>query len=84
MNLTQEGKFMCVPNHPIKTKQDGLIKNRLKRSSFVHESKKLTRQFHDRLPQSTLPVYPLDMSEPWVMDITDIKVHTTVPSLSGG
>ena len=24
------------------------------------------------------------MSEPWVTDITDIKVHTTVPSLSGG
>ena len=24
------------------------------------------------------------MSEPWVMDMTDIKVHTTVPSLSGG
>ena len=24
------------------------------------------------------------MLEPWVTDITDIKVHTTVPSLSGG
>ena len=25
-----------------------------------------------------------NMSEPWVTDITDIKVHTTVPSLSDG
>ena len=63
---------------------EGLTKNRLKRSCFVHESKKLSRQFHDRLPQSTLPFFPPDMSEPWVTDITDIKVHTTVPSLSGG
>ena len=58
--------------------------NRLKRSSFVHESQKLNRQFHDRLPQSTLPFFPPDMSEPWVTNITDIKVHTTVASLSGG
>ena len=55
-----------------------------KRSSFVHESKKLSRQFHDRLSQSTLPFSPPDTSEPWVTDITDIKVHTTVPSLSDG
>ena len=58
--------------------------HRLKRSSFVHESKKLSRQFHDRLPQSTLPFFPPDMSEPWETDINDIKVHTTVPSLSDG
>ena len=66
------------------TRLEGLTKNRLKRSSFVHESKKLSRQFHDRLPQSTLPFFPPDMPEPWVTDITDIKVHTTVPSLSDG
>ena len=68
----------------MKTRLEGLTKNRLKRSSFVHESKKLSRQFHDRLPQSTLPFFPSDMPEPWVSDITDIKVHTTVPSLSNG
>ena len=53
-------------------------------SSFVHESKKLNSQFQGRLPQSTLPYFPPDMSEPWVTDITDIKVHATVSSLSGG
>ena len=40
--------------------------------------------FQGRLPQSTFPYFPPDMSEPWAMDITDIKVHTTVPSLSDG
>ena len=83
-NMMQAEKFKCLTNHPMKTRLEGLTKNRLKRNSFVHESKKLSRQFHDRLPQSTLPFFPPDMSEPWVTDITDIKVHTTVPSLSDG
>ena len=82
--MMQAGKFKCLTNHPMKTRLEGLTKNRLKRSSFVHESKKLSHQFHDRLPKNTLPFFPPDMSVPWVMDIADIKVHTTVPSLSGG
>ena len=81
--MTQAEKFKCMTNHPMKTRLEGLTRNRLKRSSFVHVSKKLSRQFHNRLPQSILPFFPPDMSEPWVTDITDIKVHTTVPSLSG-
>ena len=83
-NMMQAEKFKCLTNHPMKARLEGLTKNRLKRSSFVHESKKLSRQFHDKLPQSTLPFFPPDMSEPWVTDLTDIKVHTTVPSYSGG
>ena len=83
-NMMQAEKFKCLTNHPMKTRLEGLTKNRLKRSSFVHESKKLSRQFHDRLPQSTLPFFPPDMSEPLVTDTTDIKVHTTVRSLSDG
>ena len=74
----------CMPNHPMKTRLQGLTKNRLQRSSFVHENKKLTRQFQNRQPQSTLPFYPPDLSEPWVTDTAHIKAHTTVPSLSGG
>ena len=35
----------CMPNHPMKTRLEGLTKNRLKRNSFVQESKKLTPQF---------------------------------------
>ena len=47
--LMQTDMFRCMPNHPLKTRLEGLAKNRLK-SSFVHGSKKLSRQFHDRLP----------------------------------
>ena len=67
----------------MKNRLEGLTKNRLKRSSVLG-NKKLTHQFHGRLSQSTLPFYPPDTSEPWVTDLSNIKVHTTVPSLSGG
>ena len=82
--LVLADRSRCMANHPMKTRLEGVRKNPWKRSSFVNESKKLTRQIQDRLPHSTPPFFPPDMSEPWVTDITDIKVHTTVPSLSGG
>ena len=82
--MMQAEKFKCMSNHRMKTRLEGLTKNRLKRSSIIHESKKLSRQFHNRLHKNTLPFFPPNMSDPWVMDITDIKVHTTVHSLSGG
>ena len=82
--LMQTDKFRCMPNHPMKTMLEDLAKNRLNRSSSVYESKKLTRQFQARLPRGTFPFFPQDMSEPWVTDISDMKVHTTVPSLPSG
>ena len=81
--LVQPDKFRCMPKLPMKTRFEGLTKSRLKRNSFMQEDKNQTRQVQDRLP-STRPIYPPDMSEPWVMDMTDVKVHITVPSLSGG
>ena len=55
----QADEFRCMPNHPMKTR---VSENWLK-GSFVHESKKLTRQFQDRLPQNTLHVFLPDMLE---------------------
>ena len=37
--MVQAQKYRCLPDHPMKSKLDSLTKNRLKRSSFVHESK---------------------------------------------
>ena len=47
-------------------------------------SDNIVDETRNKLPQSTLPFFPPHMSEPWVTDITDIKVYTTVPSLSDG
>ena len=81
--MMQTEQFKCTTNHPMKTRLEGLTKNPQERSSLAYESKKLSGQFHHRLPQSTFPFFPLNMSEPWVTEIADIKVHTTVTSLSG-
>ena len=52
----QEDKFRCMPNHPTKTRLQGLSNNRLYRGSFVYESK-----FQERLPQNTQPIFWPDM-----------------------
>ena len=57
-NMMQAEKFKCMTYNHMKTKLEGLTNNRLKRSSFVHESKKLNRQFHDRLPPEHTPLLP--------------------------
>ena len=82
--MAQAEKFRCLPDHPMKQKLDSLTKNRLKRSSFVHESKRLSRQYRDQLPNDVLPLRATDSPEPWVADQPDIKVYTTVPHLITG
>ena len=37
--LMQAEQFMCMPNHLLKTRQEGLTKNRLKRSSFFMKAR---------------------------------------------
>ena len=37
--MLQAEKFSCMPNHPMQQKMENLTKNRLKRSSFIHDSK---------------------------------------------
>ena len=79
--MAQAEKFRCLPDHPMKHKLDSLTKNRLKRSSFVHESKRLSRQYKDQLPKDILPLRATDSPEPWAADQPDIEVYTTVPQL---
>ena len=78
---TSSGACQTIPWKPDRRVSP---KNQPKRSSFMYGNKQLIRQCHARLPQSTLPFFLSDMSEPWLTDVTDIKVHTTVPSLSDG
>ena len=68
----------------MKQKLNSLTKNRLKRSSFVHESKRLSRQYQDQLPSDVLPLNETHSPEPWVANQSNIKVYTTVPCLIPG
>ena len=80
--MMQAEKFRCLPDHPMKQKLNSLTKNRLKRGSFVHESKRLSRQYKDQLPKDVLPIHPADTTEPWTADQPDIEVRTSVPHLA--
>ena len=54
-NMMQAETFKCLTNRPMKTRLEGLTKNRLKRSRFVHESKKLSRHFTTDCPRAHFP-----------------------------
>jgi len=79
--MVQAQKFRCLPDHPMKSKLDSLTKNRLKRSSFVHESKRLSRQYVEQLPKDILPLQATDLPRPWLADQPAIEVYITVPHL---
>ena len=80
--LVQASKYQFLPDHPMKTKLEGLTKNRLKRSSYVHETKKLLRIHSSQLGQATAPLTAADLSEPWKYDLSNLNINTTVPGLT--
>ncbi|XP_041374190.1 uncharacterized protein LOC121387231 [Gigantopelta aegis] len=59
--MIQAEKFRYLPNHPMKQRMDGLTKNRLKRSSFIHQSRRLTREHQANPLPKTLPFCPTDL-----------------------
>ena len=77
--LLQAEKFRCQNKHPMNQKVEGLTKNRLKRSSFVHDSKRLRRAHISHLPAKTLPP-TLHQSRPWC-DTSENKRLTICPTL---
>nr|KAG5706601.1 hypothetical protein BaRGS_005671 [Batillaria attramentaria] len=82
--LLQAEKFRCQDKHPMKQRVEGLTKNRLKRSSFVHQSKKLARAYTSHLPTKTLAP-TLHRSKPWESnDNLKLTISTSVPHVTSG
>ncbi|KAK7474426.1 hypothetical protein BaRGS_00034309 [Batillaria attramentaria] len=66
----------------MKQRVEGLTKNRLKRSSFVHQSKKLARAYTSHLPTKTLAP-TLHRSKPWESnDNLKLTISTSVPHVT--
>ena len=61
--LLKAEKYNILPDHPMKTRLNGFAKNRPKRSSFVHETKRLEKVF---APEPTIATTPISRA-----DITD-------------
>ncbi|KAK7101835.1 hypothetical protein V1264_020159 [Littorina saxatilis] len=82
--MVQAEKLKCLPDHPMKHRLSNLTKNRLKRSSFVHESKRLSRQYREVLPQNTLPLTQEEEETPKATEKPGIQICTSVPHVTSG
>ena len=63
--LIQARKYYFLPDHPMKLKLDSLTKNRLQRSSFVHEVKKLSKTYSAKLGPPVTQLKLSDLPSPW-------------------
>ena len=81
--MVQTEKFKCLPVHPMNKRIQNLTKNRLKRSSFLHESKRLAREHQAGLPPATA-LNPYDLPQPWNEDFTNLHISTTVHQINSG
>ena len=78
--MLQADKFSSMPNHSMQQKLENLTKNRLKRSSFIHYSKILRRQYRDKLPVTT-PLTSATRQTPWDALPVNLQINTSVPQL---
>ena len=78
--MLQAEKFSSMPNHSMQQRLQNLMKNRLKRSSFIHDSKKLRRQYRDKLPVTT-PLTPATLQKPQDALSINLQINTSVPQL---
>jgi len=81
--MVQAEKYKCMPQHPMNKRMQNLTKNRLKRSSFIHESKRLAREHQASIPPAT-PLNPSDLPQPWNEDFKNLHISTTVPQVTSG
>ena len=62
--LIQAEKFLNLPGHPMKNRFENLAMGRLKRSSFIHQAKRLRRETTD-LPTVGIPLKTIPERTPW-------------------
>lgn len=82
--MVQAQKYRSLPEHPMGKRLEKGTKNRLKRSSFLHETRRLERQHQGSLPSTTLPITTDDLPEPWKQDPWNVHLSLTVPGVSSG
>ena len=68
----------------MKEKVECLTKNRIKRSSFTHEVKKLQKDYPAVMIIPTLPLSKQDFTNPCENTTSEIQTNTTIPQLDQG
>jgi ribonuclease HI len=82
--LLQTEKYKCLTDHPMSARVKGYTKNRIKRSSFVHEAKKLDKAYATDLTIPTTPLGQEDIIDPLQNDLSNVAVRSSVPHLQPG
>jgi len=68
----------------MKPRVEGLTKNRLKRTSFIHESKRLSRQHAAAIPREATPIPPPTAPPIFEDDSDPLDIKTDVPGITTG
>ena len=82
--ITQSEKFLSMPSHPMENRFQNLAMGRLKRSSFIHQAKRLNRQTTD-LPKVGIPLKSVPEQTPWREEETEpeVCIQTEVKGILG-
>ena len=78
--LTQAAKYKRLQNHPMKTRLEQPTKGRLKRGSFVHQSRILERKHEDFLDQEPKEIPRAFSNPPWTSG-NPFHIQSSVPGV---
>ena len=80
--LIQYTKAETSANHLMHTRTTQTSSGRLKRSSFIRDTRLLQRRLQEQLPREVEVIQPDSGPPPWIDKLRDITIHTTVPHLT--
>ena len=78
--IQQAQKYLCTQDSAMKGRMKDLARGRLKRSSFVHQAKRLRKGLKD-MPSNVLPLTYIPEQTPWKEPKTRIEIRKTVPGV---
>lgn len=80
--MMQYTKAEKTENHLMHSRTREPSSGRLKRSSFISDTRLLQRRLQERLPREVEPARPGSDPPPWINKLGDVTIHTTVPHLT--
>ena len=81
--MVQSEKIMAMPKHLMNERMKQPNRGRIKRSSFVKESRQLGRAQNAKLPPSKNISHD-EMYQPWEESPTNLRIVLDVPKLTSG
>jgi ribonuclease HI len=80
--LIQAEKYKSLPKHPMNSRMEKPTTNRLKRASFVHQSRSLRKKHLPDLPESSLPLDPTAACPTREPNQKVLEINTTVKGVT--